>query len=170
MKRILLIICCVALSSTAFAQGSFKENRKAIHSFFDQYDNNEDVTLIEIGPGMIRLMAGSVVKINDSDDKQTSTLIKSIKSIEIMVFDSEAGMRSVDIFDLLEECQGFELITRIKSGADTNNFYFATHDDSEMCEFLMLSDQSDQKVVLYITGNFSVSDISALSTLGEGMK
>ncbi len=173
MKRILLIICLSLLSSTLWAQDSFKSNNDKINTFFDTYRDCQDVTIIEIGSSMTNMLA-SVLQLSSDVDGDDVELLGSIKSMNIMVErQTGKGILYDDILELPKLCDGFDLITSINQSGEISNFYFATHDDDtkdKICEFLMLVRQKNQRVILYITGNFSVSDISSLSAIGDSLK
>ncbi|MFI3279166.1 MAG: DUF4252 domain-containing protein [Rikenellaceae bacterium] len=166
MKRILLIICMALFSNSILAQNSFKENNATIEAFFEKYRDTKNITTIEIGPAMVKILAAGMV-ISGEDDKEAMDLLRSIKSIDIMV-ENQEGMSHItgEMFELAKLCKGFELISSISQEGEVCRFYFASHDDSDICEFLMLVRQADQRVLMYITGGFSVSDISALGAMG----
>ncbi len=84
MKRILLIICLSLLSSTLWAQDSFKSNNDKINTFFDTYRDCQDVTIIEIGSSMTNMLA-SVLQLSSDVDGDDVELLVSIKSMNIMV-------------------------------------------------------------------------------------
>ncbi|MFR9551116.1 MAG: DUF4252 domain-containing protein [Rikenellaceae bacterium] len=172
MKRILLIICLSLFSSTLWAQDSFKSNNDKINTFFDTYRDCQDITIIEIGSSMTNMLA-SVLQLSSDTDGDDVELLSSIKSMNIMVERQEGkGILYDDILELPKLCDGFDLITSINQSGEISNFYFVTHNDTKdkICEFLMLVRQKDQRVILYITGNFSVSDISSLSAIGDCLK
>ncbi len=157
------------LSFSASAQhiNTFEKNQHTINSFFDKYKEAEGVTRIKIGSAMTKLLA--VTQFEAGDDA-SAKLLRSIKSIDILVENSaQSGNIIGDMLSLPDECIDFEMITSINEGGETSNFYFAQHLDTPTCEFLMLVQQSGQRVVLYITGEFSISDISALSSLSDGI-
>lgn len=118
-------------------------------------------------------MLASVLQLSSDTDGDDVELLSSIKSMNIMVERQEGkGILYDDILELPKLCDGFDLITSINQSGEISNFYFATHNDTKdkICEFLMLVRQKDQRVILYITGNFSVSDISSLSAIGDCLK
>lgn len=157
------------LSNSLLAQNSFKENNATIEAFFEKYRDTQNITTIEIGPAMVKILAAGLV-VSGESDKETMDLLTSIKSIDIMV-ESQEGKSHItgEMFALPMLCKGFELISSISQEGEVCRFYFASHDDSDICEFLMLVRQFDQRVLMYITGGFSVSDISALGAMGENI-
>ncbi len=168
MRTIILTISLLFLSIGASAQEgttNFEKNNQIINDFFGKYENLESTTRIEIGSAMIKLMAISLFEQNDDS---SAKLLRSIKSIDILVEESyKSSTIGEAAFSLPTKCLDFEMISKINSGGEISHFYFAEHGDTPVCEFLMLVQQSDQNVVLYITGEFSVSDVSALSSLGR---
>ncbi|MFI3286477.1 MAG: DUF4252 domain-containing protein [Rikenellaceae bacterium] len=173
MKRIVLIIGILLLALSAHAQESekettFEDNRHKIEQFKEKYRNTDNVTTIEIGSTMTNMMA---VKLFEAGNDESAQLMRSIESIDI-VAENAPGKSHIktEMFALPDKCEEYTLITSIEKDGELTKFYFCSHPHSENREFLMLTRSYSQRVVLYITGSFSVSDISALSTLSKGIK
>ncbi len=169
MRRILFILLFAILAHTATAQQSagIEHNRSVIESFIDQNRNREQITIVEIGKTMTMLLA---TKLFEEGDDQSAKLLRSIRSIDIMV-DSNKGESAIEaeLFSLPDACQQVELISSISQDGELLRFYFAEHAESEDCEFLMLARTRNDRIMLYITGKFSISDISNLSSLSESI-
>ncbi len=181
MKRILYILILAAVANTAVAQeqkeqkltleqssiARFEHNQKIITDFIDRQRNVDDITVVEIGKTMTNILA---IKLFEEGDDESAQLLRSIESIEIVV-DSSKDKSSIEeeLFALPERCRGFELMSSINSKDELFRFYFAEHPRTKQCEFLMLVRSPEERIMLYITGEFSVGDISSLSSLGEGI-
>ncbi|MFR9503307.1 MAG: DUF4252 domain-containing protein [Rikenellaceae bacterium] len=169
MKRILLTISfsLIALCSIAQERSDFDSNKETISHFFKRYSDMKYITTIEIGPAMTKAMA---VKLFEAGDDENAKILRSINSINILVETSEGKSHIKEaMFNLPKECSAYELITSTEKNDEISHFYFAEHPNGESCEFLMLMRKFDKRVVLYITGDFSITDISALSNLGQGI-
>ncbi|MFR9495689.1 MAG: DUF4252 domain-containing protein [Rikenellaceae bacterium] len=130
---------------------------------FIGFSNN--ITIIEIGSTMTKMMA---VRLFEAGSDESAQLMRSIESIEIVAENSPGKSHITgEMFALPDKCQNYELITSIEKSGGITKFYFASHPRSKNREFLMLMRSSEQRIVLYITGSFSISDISALSSLGS---
>ncbi len=157
-------------AQTALGQGqepqatSLEKNQQIIGEFIDSVRDKPNITTIEIGKTMTKMLA---VKLFENGDDESAKLLRSIDTINILVEASEGDSLSA-MFSLPIECEHFDLISSISKEGELTHFYFADHPKSETCEFLMLVRTPSERIVLYITGQFSISDISALSSLGEG--
>ncbi len=173
MKQLFLTISLILLSLSSYAQedketlSKVAHNRQTIEQFKDKHRDTERVTIIEIGSTMTKMMA---IKLFEAGNDESAKLMRSIESIDI-VAENSPGKSHIndDMFTLPEECKGYELITSINRDGELTKFYFAEHPRSKQRELLMLMRNFEQRVMLYITGSFSVSDISALSTLSQGI-
>ncbi len=172
MKRIVLIIGILLLALATRAQESnetdFEQNRKTIEQFKEKYRDTDNITIIEIGSTMTKMMA---IKLFEAGNDRNAQLMRSIESIDIIAENTPSKSHIKEaMFELPDKCEGYELTTSIEKNGELTKFYFCTHPHSENREFLMLMRSHTQRVILSITGSFSITDISALSSLGEGIK
>ncbi len=170
MKRIILLVALTMLSLSTMAQerNGFEKNHDKITQFIEKHQNDEHIKIIEIGKTMTKAMA---MKLFESKNHESAKLMQSIESIDILAESRELKSNILgEMLALPEECENFELITSIEKKGELSKFYFASHDDSKTCEFLMINRRHNERIMLYITGSFSITDITALSTIGSGIK
>ncbi len=174
MRHIILIVALTTIALSASAQqmsdeqiDRFEHNQEVVGGYIDELRNQDDITVVEIGKMMTKVLA---IKLFEQGDDDSAKLLRSIDSIEIVVDSGSKGDKlSKGIFSLPDECQGFELISSVDTNGELIRFYFADHSQSKKCEFLMLVRSQQEAIMLYITGEFSIADISSLSSLSEGM-
>ncbi len=139
-----------------------ERNCERIERFIEHYRGSESVTIIEVKSAMTKLLAS-----NFKDSSDASQLLSSIESIVMMVdTNPQSDLRS-GMLTLPQICEGYELITSIKSGEEQSLFYFATHESSDRCEFLMLIQEPQSQTLLSVVGVFTIRDIAKLSQLSE---
>ncbi len=150
--------------AVAYELSDIKSNRKTIDKLKEKYKGREDVTIIEIGSAMTRNMAESLRK---SGNDESAKMMESITSLTIMVESGKEFDFFTDIFDLKDKMYGLELITTVDRFGEYSTFYFGESGkiDKE-AEFLMCVRRKENRIMLYVTGDFTVADISELSSLG----
>lgn len=165
MKRILSIFCLSIFSYLGFAQESnlFEDNKAIIREFVANYHNDKDVKIIEIGSAMTSMLSE---KLMENDNYSSAKLLRSIESITIVVDKNICDQQlESSMFDLPNRCKGYKLISSLNEDGNYSGFYFASHEQIKKCEFLMVVKKDNRDLLLYIIGEFSVKDISALSEL-----
>ncbi|MFI3261600.1 MAG: DUF4252 domain-containing protein [Rikenellaceae bacterium] len=168
MKRILSIFCFFIFSVVGFAQEKtiFENNKMIMSEFVDSYRNYKDVKIVEVGSAMTEMLAAKLI---ESGNESNARLLRSIESITIIADGGIDSQLQEGMFNLPKKCVNYKLISSINDKGKSSAFYFATHAGIKKCEFLMLVKSDEKNILLYIVGEFSIKDISALSELSEGM-
>ncbi len=154
----MLLIAC-----TTFAQSSIEHNKELYNKLKTIYSNNEDVTAIEIGPAMTKMLATTLRK---SGNMQSADMMASITSLNILVESGKEFDFFTDMFDVADKFEGMELISTVDRIGEYSRFYFS-EEESDESEFLMCVRRKQNRILLYITGDFTIADITELATLQD---
>ncbi|WP_235831012.1 DUF4252 domain-containing protein [Flavobacterium ustbae] len=135
---------------------------------FDKFDGQDDVTSVIVNKKMFDLM--SKVKV-DASDKETQQYIKLIKKLDYLkVFTTknpkiEADMKATA--DKYVKTAGLEELMRINdSGKNVKIMVKSGTTDTQIKELLMYVEggsKNDDTVLLSLTGNFDINEISVLT-------
>ncbi len=171
MKRIILIFGLLATVICASAQVSLSDNSEQVANFIDSCRGEEQITTIELTSEMTKILAK---KLREAGNK-SADLMESIHSMQIVVRNGKSERMLKSMQRLVDDCETLKLVSSIERSFESSRFYFYSGEEPELSEFLMIvindkPEEEMQYIVLYITGDFSVTDISLLSSLGGGEK
>ncbi len=155
MKR-LLIALLLALPCVATAQ------TRAFDEFYEDYAGTDGYRSVELGRPMMRMMASGA-------DPELAQLLENIRRIRIVAAARPAPYFWTRARELAAQ-SGYELISRTEDNDRSASFYFIDGRGKQPSELLMLSKNKQELVVLNISGEFDVRDISRLTRLKIGAK
>ncbi len=147
-----------------FAQSTAEHNRELFDKLKRTYSANEDVTAIEIGPAMTKMLATTL---RQSGNINSAEMMESITSLNILVESGKDFDFFTDMFDVADKFEGLELISTIDRIGEYSRFYFAETAKNKEAEFLMCVRRKQNRILLYITGSFTVADITELASLQD---
>ncbi|RZJ34176.1 MAG: DUF4252 domain-containing protein [Flavobacterium sp.] len=153
MKKLIITIALALLPSLFFAQAAF-----------DKYDGQDDVTSVIVNKKMFQMMGN----VKNKESQQYLDLIKKLDNLK--VFTTESSRVTADMKGTAEKyikSAGLEELMRVndknqnikimvKSGAS----------DTQVRELLMFiegSGKGNETVLMSLTGNFDLNEISALT-------
>ncbi|ESU19730.1 hypothetical protein FCR2A7T_18930 [Flavobacterium cauense R2A-7] len=157
MNKLFLTLVAVIFSSTLFAQ-----------SAFDKFDGQESVTSVIVNKKMFELM--SKVKV-DASDKQAQAymgLLKKLDNLKVFTTNSakpasemkstvNSYLKSNPLDELMRVNDGGKNVKiYVKSGASSNQV-------KELLMFIEGANAKNETVLLSLTGNFDLDEISALT-------
>jgi hypothetical protein len=152
---IYLIVWMLPLCMTA--------QKSSLDAFFDKYSGKEGYTSVHITQYMFDLLKTTESQKEEDEFKSVASKLKGIK---VLTLDDDSQNVSADKFkselvSILPKNVYKELMV-VKDGAETIQFLMkeSTGGDSE---FVMLVTGPDDPVLLYMTGDIKVSDLSKLS-------
>lgn len=158
MKNVIFAIAFVC-TSVAYSQ------TPKISKLFDQYQNSQGVTSINIAKPMFQLL--SQLDIEDEDLSKIKPLISKINSLKILIVERDS--LNTNQFDKLQgELQSalkelnYEELMSI-NGADEKIRFLAENTKSNVLDNLLLSiNGSDETIFMILEGSISMDDISKL--------
>lgn len=157
-KKIILSILFVAFTSLGFSQ-----------SVFDKYEDKDEVTTVIVNKKMFELMSKVKVDVKDKEAQQYMNLLKKLDNLKVfmtgnqkLALDMKGTVTSYLKSNPLDELMrvtddGKKVNIYVKSGATSNSV-------KELLMFIESpADKDKQAIVLSLTGNFDLDEISALT-------
>ena len=153
--KYLFLMLCLLSSGILYAQSS------AFSRLFEKYENEEDVTIVNISKAMFNLIPGNIKTGGNVDIKN---IVPKIESLRIITSEKSALKEKMfaDFKAIVEKDKSFEELMRIKSGKA--NITFNIKQKGEIInELIMLVNEEDNFVAIQILGNFLLDDIKKIA-------
>lgn len=153
MKKIIITLLLATAPTLFFGQ-----------SVFDKFDGPDEVTAVVVSKKMFEMMGS--VKTNDKDAQQFLNLVKSLDNLK--VFTTSDSKYRTDMKTTVDKYLGTktleELMRVSDSGKNVKIYVNSGGSKTQVKELLMYIDGkgSDESVIVSLTGNFDLNDISAL--------
>ncbi|MFQ3173489.1 MAG: hypothetical protein ACI8W0_000580 [Flavobacterium sp.] len=156
-KKFIITIVVVLVSSPFFGQ-----------SVFDKFDGQDDVTSIVVNKKMFDLMSKVKVDASDKETQQYMNLIKKLDNLKVFTTSSLKATGEMKLVaDKYIKTSGLEELMRVSdSGKNIKILVKSGATDSQIKELLMFiegSGRSNQTVLMSLTGNFDLNEISILT-------
>jgi hypothetical protein len=153
MKKLIITLVVALITTPFFAQ-----------TVFDKFDGQDDVTSIIVNKKM------SKVKV-DASDKETQQYMNLIKKLDnLKVFTTSSARATNDMRSAAEKyirTAGLEELMRVNdSGKNIKILVKSGATDSQIKELLMFIEggsKSNETVLMSLTGNFDLNEISVLT-------
>lgn len=157
MRKSIVVLVIMLLPTFFFGQAAF-----------DKFDGQDDITSIIVNKKMFELMSKVKVDVTDKDAQPYLNLIKKLDNLKVfttsstrvtaeMKATSEKYMKSAGLDELMRvNDNGKNIKIAVRSGAK----------DSQIKELLMFmegSSKGNQTVLLSLTGDFDLNEISVLT-------
>jgi hypothetical protein len=156
-RKFLITLVVVLVSSPFFAQ-----------SVFDKFDGQDDVTSIVVNKKMFDLMSKVKVDASDKETQQYMNLIKKLDNLKVFTTSSsKATSEMKSAADKYVKTAGLEELMRVNdSGKNIKILVKSGATDSQIKELLMFieaGNSTNQTVLMSLTGNFDLNEISILT-------
>ena len=157
MKKSVVVLIIILLPTFFFGQAAF-----------DKFDGQDDVTSVIVNKKMFQMMGSVKMDNKDKETQQYMDLIKKLDNLKVfttnstrvtadMKATSEKYMKSAGLEELMRvNDNGKNIKISVKSGAK----------DSQIKELLMFmegSSKGNQTVLMSLTGDFDLNEISVLT-------
>ena len=158
MKNLVVVIVFLLTSTVSFAQG-----------VFDKFEDNDEVVSIIVNKKMFEMMSKVKVNAKDKEMQQYMSLLKKLDNLKVFTTsntkygaDMKATVNSYLKSNPLEE------LMRVKGDGKNVKIYVKSNaNENTVRELLMFIEGANMKdantVVLSLTGNFSLDEISMLT-------
>jgi hypothetical protein len=157
MKKGIIALVFTLITSPFFAQ-----------AVFDKFDGQDDVTSIIVNKKMFELMSKVKVDASDKETQQYMNLIKKLDNLK--VFTTSSTRATNDMKSAAEKyikTAGLEELMRVNdSGKNIKILVKSGGSDSQIKELLMFIEggsKSNETVLMSLTGNFDLNEISILT-------
>jgi len=155
MKKVTLILSAILFSVMAMAQ------QNSIDKVFKKYSGQKGVTVVNISPELFQIFSDLDVKeIDDVDfplDKLTALKVLSIENREIL----DGNDFYAEVTSDLNTSDYAEVIS-VQDGDEDVRMWLKT-EGKQIHEFLLVVSSPDEGVLVYITGDFNLSDIGGIA-------
>ena len=157
MRKSIVVFVIMLLPTAFFGQAAF-----------DKFDGQDDVTSVIVNKKMFQMMGSVKMDIKNKEDQQYLNLIKKLDNLKVfttnstrvtadMKATSEKYMKSAGLEELMRvNDNGKNIKISVKSGTN----------DSQIKELLMFmegSSRGNQTVLMSLTGDFDLNEISVLT-------
>lgn len=156
-----MICIALAISSAGPMRAGEPVKARPTDELFTKYSGKKGFTNISYGGEMLSMMAENV----SGDD--ISDLVGSIRLIRVLIADSSISAGSIISLtkDVTAITKTYTLVSTVKEDGKDIRFFFTRAKDGDS-ELVVVSTTSGKVSVLDILGDFSVKDISRLSSVG----
>ena len=157
IKKIIIILVLVLASNTFFAQ-----------SIIDKFDGQDDVTSIIVNKKMFELMSKVKMDTSDKEAQQYLNLIKKLDNLKVFVTSNAKAAADMKLSSekYLKSNPLEELMRVNDSGRNVKIYVKSGATDSQVKELFMFIEgngKDNQTVLMSLTGNFDLNEISALT-------
>jgi hypothetical protein len=149
----LLVTICLLCSIITGAQNN------AMNKLFDKYENEDDITTISISKAMFKMFPNNI----NTGHVNIKNIINKIESIRLISSDKTdlKEKMKVEFKSLINKDKGYEELIRIKDDK-TNITFNVKRKDESINELIMLINDENDFVVIYILGNFTLNEIQEI--------
>lgn len=157
MKKFIITVVAVLVASPFFAQAAF-----------DKFDGQDDVTSIIVNKKMFDLMSKVKVDASDRETQQYMDLIKKLDNLKVFTTTSTRAAADMKLTaDKYMKTAGLEELMRVNEGGKNVKILVKSGaSDSQIKELLMFIEggsKSNETVLMSLTGNFDLNEISVLT-------
>ncbi|SDX49329.1 DUF4252 domain-containing protein [Flavobacterium degerlachei] len=157
MKKFIITLVIALVATPFFAQ-----------SAFDKFDGQDDVTSIVVNRKMFDLMSKVKVDASDKETQQYMNLIKKLDNLKVFTTSSSRATGEMkSAAEKYVKTAGLEELMRVNdSGKNIKILVKSGATDSQIKELLMFIEggsRSNETVLMSLTGNFDLNEISILT-------
>ena len=157
MNKIIVTIVLFLVSNTFFAQ-----------SAFDKYDGQDDVTSIIVNKKMFQMMGSVKADVNDKETQQYLNLMKKLDNLKVFTTTSTRVLADMKLtVDKYMKTAGLEELMRVNdNGKNLKIWVKSGATNGQVKELLMFSEESNKSnetVLMSLTGDFDLNEISILT-------
>lgn len=158
MKKFIIIAVFAFLPSVLFAQ----------QSVFDKFDGPDEVTTVVVTKKMFQMMGNVKMDSKDKEAQHFMSLTKKLNNLRI--FTTSNPKYTADMKATAEKylkTAGLEELMRVKDGSQNIRILIKTGGkETQVRELLMFIEDSgkkDETILLSLTGDFDLNDLSVLT-------
>ena len=158
MKNLILGVMFIMVTSITFSQW-----------VFDKYEEKDDVTSVVVNKKMFELMSKVKVDTKDKEAQQYMDLLKKLDNLKVFMTGNVklAGEMKGTVTSYLKSNPLEELMRVSDDGKKVNIYVKSGATANSVKELLMFiespGDKDKQAIVLSLTGDFNLDEISALT-------
>lgn len=131
----------------------------AIDRFFEQYQNDENFTMVYVSPKMFQLVA----KVASEDlDKDLNDVVKNLKGLKVL----KTEVNPLQVYKEANnkiDTKEYELLLTARDQGQNVNFYTKTSSNDVVEELLLLVGGDDEFVLLSFVGTLDLAKIAKIA-------
>lgn len=136
------------------------QNGDAIDRFFEQYQDDEDFTMVYVSPKMFKLVAKVASEELDEDLNDVVSNLRGLKILTTKVNPQEVYKDANNKIDTKD----YELLLTARDSGQNINFFTKTSGDDVVEELLLLVGGKDEFVLLSFVGTLDLEKIAKLAS------
>jgi hypothetical protein len=148
MKRLILILLLLTLGTLSYSQAF-------IDDVFNKYSGKQGFTSVVLTPQLFKILS-----LVDKEDNDLKMLSEKVKSLKILVSEDKKIGFTEEIKNKMGK-DNYLNIMEIIDGNQKVNFYVKQNADV-ITDFLLLSIDDSEEVLISITGNLNMNDLSKI--------
>lgn len=157
MKKLIITFAIALLPTLLFSQ-----------AIFDKFDGKDDVVSLIVGPKLFQMMGNVKMDSKDKNDQLYLNLVKKLDNLRVFTTSSTAiGADMKATSEKYTRSAGLEELMRVNdSGKSIKILVKSGSNSSQIKELLMFiegSGKENQSVLMSLTGDFDLDEISVLT-------
>jgi hypothetical protein len=134
---------------------------ESIDKLISKYSGKEGVTIVNLSPDIFQIMAGMDI----NNVSATEFPFDKLSSVKIIAIENEEVLKTADFYKEVTselDTKAFAEVISVKDGVEDVRIWMK-NEGKQIREFLLLVSSPEEGVVVYISGDFNMSDISGLA-------
>lgn len=155
MKKLTLILTAILFSLAAMAQPS------SIEKVIKKYSGQEGVTTVNIGPELFQIMSSMDVK----EVADAEIPFDKLSAVKVLVVENEEILADGTFYDEVTNglnTDDYVEVLSVNEGDEDVRIWMRT-EGAQIREFLLVVSEPGEGVLVYIAGDFNLSDIEGLA-------
>lgn len=155
MKKVAVLLAAILVPVFAMAQTG------SIDKLIDKYSGQDGVTVVNISPQLFQIV--SDLGIDEIEDAEFP--VDKLTAVKVLSVENEEALAGTNFYDEVIAGMNTSAMTEIltvKDG-DEDVKMWLKNEGKQIREFLLVVSSPDEGVVVYIAGDFNMSDISGMA-------
>ena len=148
-----------SLAVLLFLSLSVNAQVDAIDKFFEQYQDNEDFTMVYVSPKMFQMFAKVA---GDELDAELQGLVKDLKGLKVLKTEKNADQVYKDAVNKIPTKE-YELLMTARDDGQNIKVLTKTKSEDVIEELLLLVGGSDEFVLVSFVGNINLNDLAKIA-------
>jgi len=148
-----------SLAILLFLSLSVSAQVDAIDRFFDQYQDNEEFTMVYVSPKMFQMFAKVA---GDELDDELKGLVKDLKGLKVLKTETNALQIYKDAIKKIPTNE-YELLMTARDEGQNVKILTKTKGEDVIEELLLLVGGSDEFVLVSFVGNINLTDLARIA-------
>ncbi|MEM9545293.1 MAG: DUF4252 domain-containing protein [Bacteroidota bacterium] len=139
---------------------SINAQNNAIDRFFEQYQDDEEFTMVYVSPKMFSMFAKVA---GDELDAELQSLVKDLKGLKVLKTETNALAVYKDAVNKIPTKE-YELLMTARDDGQNVKVMTKTKGDDVIEELLLLVGGSDEFVLVSFVGNINLNDLAKVAS------